>query len=174
MMTHLEGPIVDAFYDMSLITWHNALKPPLPSHATPAADCCSFRFVEGNGTSEPQESLVHGETVPDKEPLQSAYGHPLGEKRERVDALDDGFVHRDDATTGLQLDQQNSQQKVARETHAPEEVPSGPDRLPAHTSSEPHYDVDIAGEVLRAQSALRPGPGRDGHAGGDAALEFVL
>ncbi|KAK4998856.1 hypothetical protein LTR66_001989 [Elasticomyces elasticus] len=37
MMTHLEGPIVDSLYDTALISWHNALKPPLPSHNTPAA-----------------------------------------------------------------------------------------------------------------------------------------
>ncbi|KAF2089467.1 phospholipase D/nuclease [Saccharata proteae CBS 121410] len=30
MMTHIEGPIVDALYDMSLISWHNKLEPPLP------------------------------------------------------------------------------------------------------------------------------------------------
>lgn len=37
MMTHIEGPIVDSFYDMSLCSWHNELKPPLPSYNSPAA-----------------------------------------------------------------------------------------------------------------------------------------
>lgn len=37
MMTHLEGPIVDSFYDMSLISWSKEMQPPLPYHATPAA-----------------------------------------------------------------------------------------------------------------------------------------
>ena len=36
-MTHLEGPIVDSIYDTALITWGNALCPPLPSANTPAA-----------------------------------------------------------------------------------------------------------------------------------------
>lgn len=36
MMTHLEGPIVDSLYDSFLITWHDALDPPLPTHDTPA------------------------------------------------------------------------------------------------------------------------------------------
>jgi phosphatidylserine/phosphatidylglycerophosphate/cardiolipin synthase-like enzyme len=36
MMIHLEGPIVDSFYDMALISWHKQLDPPLPSHNTPA------------------------------------------------------------------------------------------------------------------------------------------
>ncbi|MBW0496992.1 hypothetical protein O181_036707 [Austropuccinia psidii MF-1] len=30
MMIHLEGPIVESFYDMFLISWSNHLKPPLP------------------------------------------------------------------------------------------------------------------------------------------------
>jgi hypothetical protein len=30
MMTHLEGPIVDSFYDIALHSWHNKLEPPLP------------------------------------------------------------------------------------------------------------------------------------------------
>ena len=29
-MTHLEGPIVDSFYDMALCSWSKELKPPLP------------------------------------------------------------------------------------------------------------------------------------------------
>ena len=30
MMTHMEGPIVDSFYDMCLLSWGEAFKPPLP------------------------------------------------------------------------------------------------------------------------------------------------
>ena len=37
MLTHLEGPIVDSLYDVCLISWHEALNPPLPSYNTPAA-----------------------------------------------------------------------------------------------------------------------------------------
>ena len=37
MMIHLEGPIVDSFYDMALISWHKKLEPPLPSLNSPAA-----------------------------------------------------------------------------------------------------------------------------------------
>lgn len=36
MMTQWEGPIVDSFYDVALISWHNALKPPLPCLDQPA------------------------------------------------------------------------------------------------------------------------------------------
>lgn len=37
MMTHIEGPIVDSFYDMSLCSWYKELTPPLPCLNTPAA-----------------------------------------------------------------------------------------------------------------------------------------
>ncbi|EIW72422.1 hypothetical protein TREMEDRAFT_26882 [Tremella mesenterica DSM 1558] len=30
MMTHIEGPIVQAFYDMALLSWWTAFQPPLP------------------------------------------------------------------------------------------------------------------------------------------------
>lgn len=30
MMTHLEGPIVDSFYDVALLSWDRAFNPPLP------------------------------------------------------------------------------------------------------------------------------------------------
>lgn len=31
MMTHIEGPIVDSFFDMALLSWDSVLTPPLPS-----------------------------------------------------------------------------------------------------------------------------------------------
>jgi phosphatidylserine/phosphatidylglycerophosphate/cardiolipin synthase-like enzyme len=37
MMTHLEGPIVDSLYDTFLITWHELIKPPLPTYNSPAS-----------------------------------------------------------------------------------------------------------------------------------------
>lgn len=30
MMTHIEGPIVDSFYDMCLLSWGEIFQPPLP------------------------------------------------------------------------------------------------------------------------------------------------
>ena len=30
MMVQLEGPIVNSFYDVACISWHNEMKPPLP------------------------------------------------------------------------------------------------------------------------------------------------
>ncbi|KAJ9363959.1 hypothetical protein DTO280E4_2181 [Paecilomyces variotii] len=38
MMIRVEGPIVDSFYDMALISWHKTLNPPLPMFGFPASD----------------------------------------------------------------------------------------------------------------------------------------
>lgn len=35
LMTHLEGPIVDTFYDSALYSWYNTMTPPLPCLADP-------------------------------------------------------------------------------------------------------------------------------------------
>lgn len=37
MMTQLEGHIVDSIYDTAIITWHEAMDPPLPCLSTPAS-----------------------------------------------------------------------------------------------------------------------------------------
>ncbi|BCS24462.1 IQ calmodulin-binding motif protein [Aspergillus puulaauensis] len=37
MMAHVEGPIVDSFYDTALISWGKELDPPLPMMNSPAA-----------------------------------------------------------------------------------------------------------------------------------------
>jgi phosphatidylserine/phosphatidylglycerophosphate/cardiolipin synthase-like enzyme len=33
---HLEGPIVDAFYDMALLSWAEPMEPPLPLLVNPS------------------------------------------------------------------------------------------------------------------------------------------
>ncbi|KAF8515685.1 hypothetical protein BU17DRAFT_76795 [Hysterangium stoloniferum] len=48
MMTHIEGPIVDAFYDMSLLSWSEALQPPLPLINGRLPDNESYKFGEEN------------------------------------------------------------------------------------------------------------------------------
>jgi hypothetical protein len=35
LMSHLEGPVVDAFYEIALHSWYNQLSPPLPCMNTP-------------------------------------------------------------------------------------------------------------------------------------------
>lgn len=48
MMTHIEGPIVNSFYDMALLSWHNAMHPPLPLLAHPPPAQTNFDFGDSH------------------------------------------------------------------------------------------------------------------------------
>jgi phosphatidylserine/phosphatidylglycerophosphate/cardiolipin synthase-like enzyme len=61
MMTHLEGPIVDSLYDMALISWHNKLEPPLPSHNSPAVQ--GGVGDKSNTTTSDQDGTVKGQSA---------------------------------------------------------------------------------------------------------------
>ena len=39
-MSHFEGPVVDAFYEIALHSWYNRLSPPLPCMTTPFQPPC--------------------------------------------------------------------------------------------------------------------------------------
>ncbi|MCJ1283089.1 hypothetical protein MMC26_002416 [Xylographa opegraphella] len=65
MMTHLEGPVVDSLYDSFLITWHEALNPPLPSRNSPAingrfstSNEPSFQKLFNHGNAREQQAIV--------------------------------------------------------------------------------------------------------------------
>ncbi|KAH0548611.1 hypothetical protein GP486_007845, partial [Trichoglossum hirsutum] len=62
MMCHFEGPIVDSFYDMALISWDKALEPPLPMLERPAS---VGEWCEGS-SDQPG-------------PYQDSNGTPIGE-----------------------------------------------------------------------------------------------
>lgn len=49
MMVHLEGPIVESFYDMALVSWANAMNPPLPLITEPPNyDGVQYKFQKDN------------------------------------------------------------------------------------------------------------------------------
>ncbi|EXJ81840.1 hypothetical protein A1O1_07905 [Capronia coronata CBS 617.96] len=61
MMTQWEGPVVDSFYEVALISWHNRLNPPLPCIDQPAASAPLPTFEsESHGTLFDK----HGNIVP--------------------------------------------------------------------------------------------------------------
>lgn len=64
MMAQWEGAIVDSLYDYSLITWNNAMKPPLPLLSRPAADAPPPTF----------SGEAHKAMFDDSNRLRSQYG----------------------------------------------------------------------------------------------------
>jgi phosphatidylserine/phosphatidylglycerophosphate/cardiolipin synthase-like enzyme len=48
MMVQLEGPVVDSIYDMALISWSNAMKPPLPLLAKAPIYPFTYKFQQDN------------------------------------------------------------------------------------------------------------------------------
>ncbi|OMP85693.1 hypothetical protein BK809_0004364 [Diplodia seriata] len=104
MMTHLEGPIVDSLYDMALLTWHDALKPPLPLLTITEAQS------EANGMSD------------------SSF----------LDVASQAPATRTDL--------------IAR-------AKKNGVSMPEHEPGDPHYDDDLASELLRMQAVLTPANG---------------
>ncbi|EIN06967.1 hypothetical protein PUNSTDRAFT_135667 [Punctularia strigosozonata HHB-11173 SS5] len=72
MMAQFEGPIVESFYDMSLISWAKASSVPLPLISGPFAPATDFKFGRENPAVEyvfvpPSEGGVAGQwQAPDK------------------------------------------------------------------------------------------------------------
>ncbi|KAI9834684.1 MAG: hypothetical protein M1826_000086 [Phylliscum demangeonii] len=124
MMTRIEGPMVDALYDGALISWHNALQPPLPCRNSPAATAALRAFAPSDAGPSTLEAAG---------PLMSTDRPPIG--------------------THALAPTENPEGAIP--LPPPQSRPPPTDR-PEHTSSEPHYDVDIAGEAARVQASLRP------------------
>ncbi|EFP75075.2 hypothetical protein PGT21_028799 [Puccinia graminis f. sp. tritici] len=86
MMIHLEGRIVDSFYDMFLISWNNRLNPPLPLIGeTPSSQPHTYRFASNNAflrnidvvkSAQDARATLHREAETDRN--ASAHQHQDG------------------------------------------------------------------------------------------------
>ncbi|OIW31905.1 hypothetical protein CONLIGDRAFT_572063 [Coniochaeta ligniaria NRRL 30616] len=183
MMVHLEGPIVDSLYDMALISWRLKLMPPLPSHDTPAASgglrgSADHTGPDGNlGTTS--NGNIHQPGVVDAAgpahtddtsradavtgpSTTDSVTHPQGMTTHH--ATGDGL----DAPTNGHSQETSSanrmvSEKIARflgdgEPAIPQQQIADPTShaqpLPEHTTDDPHWDDDIAGEVARVQASV--------------------
>lgn len=97
MMVQVEGPIVDALYDYSLVSWDKALEPPLPLMDSPAVDAEIQCFKDKDFND-------------------------LVAIKQRLDSQEP-FIRPGDA------------------------------RPPENLTTSPHYDDNIAGEILRLQTS---------------------
>jgi phosphatidylserine/phosphatidylglycerophosphate/cardiolipin synthase-like enzyme len=180
MMTHLEGPIVDSLYDMALISWHRKLTPTLPSHDHPEVE--GGLGPIGDETTGEESGDNRADILTGPSTVESVV-HPVGQSASQAnEAMVDNKSSRafllleilisDRQFPGDQLNYQ-SQVKGPDETtkaylysgkqgvstaQIAHPSPEGA-LLPEHTTDEPHYDTDIAGEIARVQTAVSPKPG---------------
>jgi hypothetical protein len=56
-MSHLEGPIVDSFYEIALHSWYNRLSPPLPCLTKPYTPPRDYLFSHDNPFFDDIEEL---------------------------------------------------------------------------------------------------------------------
>ena len=139
MMTHLEGSIVDSFYDLSILCWHNAFHPPLPQSQNPAAkgEIPSFQIhlhktmFDENGVFKNSTAQIFPTT---------------GTEHDRL--------RNDEANRGPGLGGKDSEETSEGGNLSKVVQIGNQTRLPEHTGDDPHWDPDIAAEVKRAQSVL--------------------
>ncbi|KAI0416883.1 hypothetical protein F5X98DRAFT_364108 [Xylaria grammica] len=158
MMVQVEGPIVNSLYDVAMISWHKKLEPPLPSLCSPVnvTDWTSFGANYADIFSSTGSIKGHSAVVdPSKMPLRKPYGVEAiivdGElagaasRTSSIEAPGKEFTipnHLEDDTGKLKQLEQNLTGEVLAE----------------HSTEEPHYDSDLAGEVFRVQGVVSARP----------------
>ncbi|KAJ6547026.1 hypothetical protein B0H19DRAFT_1211731 [Mycena capillaripes] len=150
MMTHLEGPIVDSLYDMALISWHLKLTPTLPSSDQPE--------VEGGlgpiGDETTADDGVNRADIATGPSTVESVVHPVGQGSSQANEAMGQVKGPDEATKAFLYSGKQGISTAQIAHPSPEGAP-----LPEHTTDDPHYDVDIAGEIARVQTAVSPKPG---------------
>ena len=141
MMTHLEGPIVDSFYELSLLSWHNAMKPPLPQINSPASGDTIPCFQQASHNTMFNENGL----------LRDLTGEPLP----KIGAVEDQQPN-DYVTSFAGLADKNPNNILEGGNLSSVVKIGNRERLTEHKGGDPHYDPDIAAEVKRAQSVLSP------------------
>ncbi|KAJ7168186.1 hypothetical protein C8R43DRAFT_917003 [Mycena crocata] len=162
MMMHLEGPIVDSIYDMALISWHLKLTPKLPSSDHPEVDGGLGSI--GDSTTTQESGTKRADVATGPTTVESVV-HPVGmstsqANQEMVDNTSSDQLNYqsqvkgpDEATKAFLYSGEQGISKAQIAHPSPEDDP-----LPEHTTVDPHYDVDIAGEIARVQTSVSPKP----------------
>ncbi|KAB5572162.1 hypothetical protein GE09DRAFT_1098520 [Coniochaeta sp. 2T2.1] len=174
MMVHLEGPIVDSLYDMALISWRLKFIPPLPSHDTPAAQggldhagaTSSNGAVSKPGAGD-TSAPVHTDNTSRSDAVTGpsstdSVTHPEGMATRQTG---NGGLHNHtngdsyvaSSSYGVPSREIAGYLRVGRPAIPPQQITNPTSHahpLPEHTTDEPHWDVDIAGEVARVQASV--------------------
>ncbi|KAF2664184.1 hypothetical protein BT63DRAFT_393282 [Microthyrium microscopicum] len=124
MMSHIEGPIVDSLYDTCMISWNNALKPPLPQLNTRAIDHGFPSFED-----ESYKAIFDEAGTVKKTP--STVG-TAGQDQERLPAHNPGDPHYDTSIATEFVRMQSTLAPTATESHI--------DLVAKHLSISTHSD----------------------------------
>lgn len=147
MMVQVEGPIVDSLYDMAMLSWFKKLDPPLPCLHSPAAKATGLTSFNANHANifSPIGSIKgHSAIVdPTKMPSRQPYGFEASETLTSANN-----VHK----TSRKEPATQNQRSIP--TTPPPSPPYASEIWPEHTTEDPHYDRDLAGEVFRVQAVV--------------------
>ncbi|KAI9683660.1 MAG: hypothetical protein M1829_004965 [Trizodia sp. TS-e1964] len=158
MMAEFQGPIIDSLYDMALITWHNAMNPPLPRNDDPVLvegrteysdqPLSAAKNIDMNGGSSQRHEIATQPPMDHAEVMQSIKEYQI-----------------DDVGTQPNAGMHNSQHNTSAVSSKTPVVPipgigeTVSERLPQHTSADEHYDPNISAEIARIQSGISAMPG---------------
>ncbi|KAJ5218783.1 uncharacterized protein N7498_000882, partial [Penicillium cinerascens] len=96
MLSHIEGPIVDGFYDSALLSWGKSLDPPLPLLNTPA-ETLQIPFYESKETTSVSEDASQGLSVlPEHTTKDEHYDTTYENEAQRVNS---GIIPRGEETS---------------------------------------------------------------------------
>lgn len=177
MMVQVEGPIVDSLYDAAMISWHKKPNPPFPclySLAVSSTDLPSFGASHASIFSPTGSIMGHSAIVDSGKILPR---RPYGVEATTIDDGMAGPVNQggpiknlvqgrtvpnsleDDSRKPQQSEQSAipSQQPSTGVSVVSSESPSASstgELLLEHTTDQPHYDSDLAGEIFRVQAAV--------------------
>ncbi|KAH8205566.1 hypothetical protein TruAng_000272 [Truncatella angustata] len=189
MMVHVEGAIVDGLYDMALLSWHKKLDPPLPSYSTPAAQGGLGSFTPSFESIFTAQGTLkgHGVTIDPSRIQRRAAPYGLGADHilsssqgpsstentvpafssagnaSAVSGGENGNNHGSGivSSTGATDFGTEGYLRTGEPAVPPHQIsePANGASLPEHNHDDPHYDIDIAGEVARVQAAVSAKPG---------------
>lgn len=83
MLSHIEGPIVDSFYDAALLSWGRPLEPPFPLLDSPATDA-PIPCYEGVGQTNSVFTENGTESLPEHTTKSQNYDLDLDHEAQRV------------------------------------------------------------------------------------------
>jgi phosphatidylserine/phosphatidylglycerophosphate/cardiolipin synthase-like enzyme len=83
ILAHIEGPIVDSFYDAALLSWGKPLDPPLPLLSSPAINAP----IPCHEARSPDLSLANGTVIlPEHSTSSSYYDVTMAQEVQRVNS----------------------------------------------------------------------------------------